>query len=516
MKIQELRIRNFGKLSEKELQFSDGINLIYGENESGKSTIHTFIRSMLFGMERGRGRAAAGDTYSQYEPWDNPALYSGKMKFESGGKSFWIDRNFDKYTKKAEMFCEDDGEELSVEDGDLHMILGELTESVYDNTISVGQLKSEPGQPLAAQLKNYATSYYTSGNGELDFSGALEHLRESRRQIERDIKEELEKKQQKRERIEQETSYVWREMHRLQEETDSLKESIKNRREREKTPDETENKGVIDELRSGRWRIHPLEIIGFIAAVIAVCLLIQRPWNYLVAIVLTLLCLIYTWNRMKVSKKQEKTEPERLLEEIMPQEEKIPLERLLWEAEHNEQELKEKQIQYENLREQLGELDEMGEKFSELERRKAALELASEQLTELSLQLQKQMEERMNEKVSHIICKITGGKYTRLTVSGNLRMSLVQDGRRIPAERLSEGTAEQVYLALRTASSDILYGEEFPLILDDTFAYYDDVRLEHVLRWLAERNQQIIVFTCQKREEEILKRCKIPYKKCEI
>ena len=158
----------------------------------------------------------------------------------------------------------------------------------------------------------------------------------------------------------------------------------------------------------------------------------------------------------------------------------------------------------------------MGEKFSELERRKAALELASEQLTELSLQLQKQMEERMNEKVSHIICKITGGKYTRLTVSGNLRMSLVQDGRRIPAERLSEGTAEQVYLALRTASSDILYGEEFPLILDDTFAYYDDVRLEHVLRWLAERNQQIIVFTCQKREEEILKRCKIPYKKCEI
>ena len=47
MKIEKLEIRNFGKMQNRTLEFSDGIQLISGENESGKSTVHTFIRSML-------------------------------------------------------------------------------------------------------------------------------------------------------------------------------------------------------------------------------------------------------------------------------------------------------------------------------------------------------------------------------------------------------------------------------------------------------------------------------------
>ena len=53
MKIKELRLKNFGKFTNKEIHFSDGMNVIYGENESGKSTLYTFIRAMLFGLERG-------------------------------------------------------------------------------------------------------------------------------------------------------------------------------------------------------------------------------------------------------------------------------------------------------------------------------------------------------------------------------------------------------------------------------------------------------------------------------
>ena len=54
MEIRELYLRNFGKFSGKKIVLKDGINLFYGENESGKTTIHTFIKSMLFGLERGR------------------------------------------------------------------------------------------------------------------------------------------------------------------------------------------------------------------------------------------------------------------------------------------------------------------------------------------------------------------------------------------------------------------------------------------------------------------------------
>lgn len=52
MQIRELILKNYGKFHNRQIELEDGINLIYGENESGKSTIHTFIKGMLFGMER--------------------------------------------------------------------------------------------------------------------------------------------------------------------------------------------------------------------------------------------------------------------------------------------------------------------------------------------------------------------------------------------------------------------------------------------------------------------------------
>lgn len=516
MKLLELRIRNFGKLTDRNIELSDGINLIYGENESGKSTVHTFIKGMLFGLERARGRAAANDTYSLYEPWENPNYYSGAVRFESGKKVFLLDRNFDKYSKKAELYCEDDGEVLSVDDGDLQMILGQLTETVYADTVSVGQLHAKPGQGLAAELRNYATNYYASGGGELNLDAALGRLKERRREIDRQIKEDFQKKQTKRERIEQEASFIWRDIHRLQTERDNLEEKIAYRRECKPPKEEPLNNRVIDELRPGKWRIHPLEILTFVIAVVLVFAFIPRPWNYLVAIILALLCLIYTWNRLKISKKQEKTEPEKILEEIMPEDEKIPLEKLCWEFEREEEELKEKQVQYNNLREQLEEMDEMGEEFWEQERQREAVDLAADKIQELSAELQKQMKQKMNDLLSEIICQLTGGKYTRLVIGEGLKMSLVKEQRRIPIERLSRGTAEQVYLALRMASAKVFQEEELPVLLDDTFAYYDDARLKNALEWLSENKKQVLIFSCQNREEQALKELGIKYQKVEI
>lgn len=517
MKILELKIRNYGKMTDWNETFSPGVNLIYGANESGKSTVHTFITSMFFGLTRARGRAAALDTYSRYEPWENPNFYSGMMRFESGGKIFRLDRNFDKYSKKAELFCEDDGERLSESDGDLQMLLGELfSESVYKNTVSVGQLKAQPGQELAAEIRNYATNFYASGGGDLNLDGALRKLKEREREIDRRIKADIQKKQEKRERIEQEASYIWREIYTLQTERDTLFEQIDYRKEHQPKKEEPENNRVIDVLRPGKWRVHPLEILSFIIAVALVVIFIHKPWNYLVAIVLTLLCAIYTWNRMKISKKQEKTEPEKILEEIAPEEEKVPLERLYWQAERIAQELGEKQVQYNNLREQLSEMDEMGEEFWELERQREAVELASGKINELAAGLQKQMESKMNTMLSEIVSPITGGKYTRLMMDKNLELCVLSGDRRVPLEALSRGTIEQLYLALRMASTNVFQEEEMPVVLDDAFAYYDDERLAHTLRWMSENKGQALIFTCQKREEEALSRLKIPYRKISL
>ena len=66
---------------------------------------------------------------------------------------------------------------------------------------------------------------------------------------------------------------------------------------------------------------------------------------------------------------------------------------------------------------------------------------------------------------------------------------------------------QQIYFALRMAAGELLgEGIELPLILDETFALYDDERLEAALRWLKRSGRQVILFTCQKREREILRR----------
>ena len=83
MRFLDLYISGFGKFHNTSVSFEDGINIVYGKNEAGKSTIHTFIRGMLFGIERQRGRAARTDTYSKYEPWENSRTYEGQLRLES-------------------------------------------------------------------------------------------------------------------------------------------------------------------------------------------------------------------------------------------------------------------------------------------------------------------------------------------------------------------------------------------------------------------------------------------------
>ena len=90
MIIKRLTIKNFGKIHNKTLELSPGINVLYGENESGKTTIHTFIKSMFYGITRQRGKAARNDAYTTYEPWENPGEYGGILWFECGGKNYHI------------------------------------------------------------------------------------------------------------------------------------------------------------------------------------------------------------------------------------------------------------------------------------------------------------------------------------------------------------------------------------------------------------------------------------------
>ena len=184
LQLYKLQLSNFGKFHEKTIELREGINLIYGDNEAGKSTIHSFIRGMFFGIEKLRGRASKDDTYLKYQPWDTPGVYSGSMDFEVEGKTYRILRNFDKNTKNCSVLDLETGRELSLQPDELRKLYGGLTEASYRNTISIEQLKARTDQELVEEIRNYITNLSLSKSNEVDVTKALSYLQDRRKEIE--------------------------------------------------------------------------------------------------------------------------------------------------------------------------------------------------------------------------------------------------------------------------------------------------------------------------------------------
>ena len=187
MKLLDLHITGFGKFHQKSMEFHDGLNVIYGKNEAGKSTLHTFIRGMLFGIERGRGRIPKNDLYSKYEPWDSTSGYEGYLRLESSGNTFRIERNFSKNKKEVHVINETLGKEIVPDKAFYDQVLCGLTETSYNNTISIGQLKSATDGTMVAELKNYIANLNTSGSMALNITRASAFLKKQKKNLETQI-----------------------------------------------------------------------------------------------------------------------------------------------------------------------------------------------------------------------------------------------------------------------------------------------------------------------------------------
>lgn len=94
MEILDITVKHYGKFENYRMSFRPGMNIISGGNESGKSTLHSFLRAMLFGLPRGRGRAARTDEYQLRQPWENPGYFAGEMRIREQGEIYRIQRDF--------------------------------------------------------------------------------------------------------------------------------------------------------------------------------------------------------------------------------------------------------------------------------------------------------------------------------------------------------------------------------------------------------------------------------------
>ncbi len=152
-------------------------------------------------------------------------------------------------------------------------------------------------------------------------------------------------------------------------------------------------------------------------------------------------------------------------------------------------------------------LDAVNARIDQLSKTYNALELALRTLSEASASLQRRFAPRISTQAQDIFSRLTGGRYSRLSLSEDLSIQAGSEAETTlrPALWRSEGTMDQLYLSLRLAVARELTPQA-PLILDDAFARFDDTRLEAAMDILKEEaeNRQIILFSCQNREEALI------------
>ena len=141
-----------------------------------------------------------------------------------------------------------------------------------------------------------------------------------------------------------------------------------------------------------------------------------------------------------------------------------------------------------------------------LEQTYSALTIAQDTLAEARAELQRRFAPRITRRAQKLLADMTGGRYHTVTMSDDfsLRAGAGEEETLRDAIWRSDGTMDQLYLALRLAVSEELTPKA-PLVLDDVLVRFDDKRMEaavDVLKDLAE-NRQIILFTCQGREAEV-------------
>ena len=90
MKIKELYVENFGKLSKYRKTFSDGLNSFVEDNGYGKTTLTVFIKTMLYGFDETRRQSLDENDRKKYTPWQSGA-FGGWLVFEINGKTYRLE-----------------------------------------------------------------------------------------------------------------------------------------------------------------------------------------------------------------------------------------------------------------------------------------------------------------------------------------------------------------------------------------------------------------------------------------
>ena len=613
MKIKNIKINNYGTLKQKEINLENNINIIYGKNESGKSTLLNYLKNIFYGISKNKNGKEISD-YEKYLPWVGEE-FSGKIKYQlNNGNTFEIFRDFNK--KNPIIFNQDlrdVSSDFKIDKKDGNQYFYEQTgidEKTYISTIMSLQqevvLNNQNQNILIQKLSNIMGT----GEDKVSFQKAMERLNKklveevgtSRTQdrpinivqnriekVSGDLKTKKEV-QKNKEMLQEKKDNLMEKLKCEEEKNNNLnklnllfnkfsieleKNNLKNKikeENKEKIKNKIEEKNNLIKNSTKNIKLNseknnliknrkinylilfliPVEIITFIFYLIKNKIIkneeniekekIDKELKEKITILNSEINLLeedtkklekeikqekediifkFNLDKQDISKEleininiEEKDKIEKELEYSNKKivEYKLELNGLKYEENEVNDKLEDsisKEEEYENLQEQLDELEEKNKYI-----------LATKELLEKAYEKMKNnVTPKFTQNLSNIASNISNGKYKKVIFDEEKGLVVeLETGEYISANRLSIGTIDELYLSLRLSMLDEISSEKMPIILDEAFAYFDDERLKNCLIFLAEQSEkhQIIILTCSNRERQILDSVNIKYNLVEL
>lgn len=611
MKVEEIKINAFGTLKNKEINLSDKINIIHGKNESGKSTLLTYIKTAFYGISRNKNGKEISD-YDKYKPWSGEE-FSGKIKYTlDNGEQFEIFRDFNKKNPKIyNAKLEDVTNQFNIDKKEGSQFFFEqvgIDENIFTSTIMAEQQEVKLSEQRQNILIQKIANIAGTGNSNMSYNKAKDRLnkkqldevgtertqgkpinilknkiknieqilgklnlyKENKSIIEQNkikLKNKIQEQEQRKELIKQISELNGKII--IETEKANYKRNIKEEKESRIQELINEKNKLIQENKNNKTN-NKLFIIIFlvlISLLIANIVIIKNKFiTYTTLILVGAEIVIYYLAKAQKEKRKKEVlknntdlintkiellekEKEVIEEEIKTEENELKAEKEhiknkynieLYDIENSKNDLEQitneinegkiklntLEIEEKGISSQLEELitlqeehENLSEQLKEIEQKNYEINLAKEFLEKAYEKMKINITPKFTENLSQTIKNITNDKYSKVNINDENGLIIeMQNGEYVSAEKLSIGTIDQLYLSLRMSMVEEISKEKMPIILDEAFAYYDDERLENILKYLIERfnNHQLIIFTCTNREKEILNKLNYKFNNIEL
>ena len=572
MRINNLRINSFGKLENRDLEFGK-FNLIYGDNEAGKSTLLNYIMHMFYGMNKSKSLKSNSE-YDRFCPW-NSNDFSGQINYDlDDGSNYRVYRDFDKKetfiydknnTEISNLFSVDKklGNQFLLDQIKLDRNLLEKTFVINQNSLKV--LKNDRDE-LIQKISNLIES----GSEEISYEKLqkkLGNLQLENVGSDRSSDRPYNIAKEKFEKNGAEINYLKNvndDKYLINKKISDIDEKIEINSEKIESVNIAKNKfkefNLINEKIKLKEEYYDDEsdneinhknnkmifvMLGIIFLVLFIFNFLKIKNNLINFILSGLFLLnifsyfaINSFKRKNIKKitlnnkqkiydenKDEKiilknniekfknelinqygnyveryfnNDIDIIYNELINEKNSLILERKKLELEYSN--ILPKLERYVNLVE---EQEILKDELINLAKKNAGYSIAKKLLEEAYVEIKNSVTPKFFDNLSDVVKTITNGKYVKVYVNDEIE---VEDylGKIYSIDKLSFGTIEEIYFSLRVSIALMISEEKFPIILDESFVYFDDNRLRSILNYLYSLDNQIIILSSNKREKNLL------------